>query len=224
MGKFKHGPDSRVNSANFLLVLHAPGAIIVGPGSPELVRQSRGRNLFTLKEGVMSQKRSLRRIVVLCFPLLGICLAPVGGQAQEKEGKPAALTLDLAERFIAAAKEKAQAQGWAMSFAVVDAAGNPVALARMDGARWLTAGVAQSKAFTSATLKRTSKEVAEFAQTRPQLFSSIGSLAGRPLLLAGGGLPLIIKGELLGGVGASGGTEDQDAECARVGVSAVRSE
>jgi uncharacterized protein GlcG (DUF336 family) len=111
-----------------------------------------------------------------------------------------------------------------MSFAVVDSAGNLVALARMDGARWLTADVAQSKAFTSATLRRTSKEVAELAQTRPQLFSSIAGLAGRPLLLAGGGLPLIMKGELLGGVGASGGTEEQDAECARAGLTAIGGE
>ena len=172
----------------------------------------------------MNRKRCLRWICVLCFPLLGICLAPVGGQAQEKEGKPAVLTLDMAERFIAAAKAKAQAEGWTMSFAVVDSAGNPIALARMDGARWLTAGVAQSKAFTSAALRRTSKEVAELAQTRPQVFSSIAGLAGRPLLLAGGGLPLIIKGELLGGVGASGGTEDQDAECARAGLTAIGGE
>jgi len=135
-----------------------------------------------------------------------------------------ALTLELAERFIAAAKVKAQKEGWAMSFAVVDPAGNPVALARMDGARWLTAGVAQSKAFTAATFQRASAEVAELAQTRPQLFGSIGSLAGRPLLLAGGGLPLITRGELLGGVGASGGTEEQDVECARAGLAAIGGE
>ena len=132
-----------------------------------------------------------------------------------------ALTLELAERFIAAAKAKAQRERWAMSFAVVDLAGNPVALARMDGARWLTAGVAQSKAFTAATFQRASAEVAELAQTRPQVFGSIGSLVGRPLLLAGGGLPLIVGGELLGGVGASGGTEEQDVECARAGLAAI---
>jgi uncharacterized protein GlcG (DUF336 family) len=130
----------------------------------------------------------------------------------------------MAERFIAAAKAKAQQQGWAMSLAVVDTAGNPVALARMDGARWLTAGVAQSKAFTAVTFRRTSAEVAELAQTRPLLFGSIGGLAGRPLLLAGGGLPFIIKGELVGGVGASGGTEEQDIECARAGLTAVGGE
>jgi len=135
-----------------------------------------------------------------------------------------ALTLELAERFIAAAKAKAQQQGWAMSLAVVDSSGNLVALARMDGARWLTAGVAPSKAFTAATFQRSSAEVAELAQTRPLLVNSIVSLAGRPLLLAGGGLPLIIKGELLGGVGASGGTEEQDIECARAGLAAIGGE
>jgi uncharacterized protein GlcG (DUF336 family) len=135
-----------------------------------------------------------------------------------------ALTLELAERFIAGAKAKAQQQGWAMSLAVVDTAGNLVALARMDGARWLTAGVAQSKAFTAATFRRSSSEIAELAQTRPQVFGSISSLTGRPLLLAGGGLPLIMKGELLGGVGASGGTEEQDIECAKAGLAVIGGE
>jgi uncharacterized protein GlcG (DUF336 family) len=135
-----------------------------------------------------------------------------------------ALTLDLAERFIAAAKAKAKQQGWAMSLAVTDPAGNLVALARMDGARWLTAGVAHSKAFTAATFGRTSREVAELAQSRTTLFSSIAGIAGRPLLLAGGGLPVVINGELLGGVGASGGTEDQDIECAKAGLAAIGAE
>jgi uncharacterized protein GlcG (DUF336 family) len=135
-----------------------------------------------------------------------------------------ALTLDLAERFIVAAKAKAQQQGWAMSFAVVDSAGNVAALARMDGARWLTAGIAQSKAFTAATFRRPSTEVAELAQARSQLFTSIASIVGRPLLLAGGGLPLILGGDLLGGVGASGGTEEQDVECAKAGLAAIGGE
>jgi uncharacterized protein GlcG (DUF336 family) len=135
-----------------------------------------------------------------------------------------ALTLELAERFLAAAKAKAQQEGWGMSLAVVDTAGNLVALARMDKARWMTAGVAQSKALTAATFGRSSKDVADLAQSRSLLFSSISELVGRPLLLAGGGLPLIVKGELLGGVGASGGTEDQDVECAKAGLAAIGGE
>jgi uncharacterized protein GlcG (DUF336 family) len=134
------------------------------------------------------------------------------------------LTLELAERFIAAAKAKAQKEGWAMSLAVADTAGNLVAMARMDGARWLTAGVAPSKAFTAATFQRTSAQVAELAQSRSALINSITEIVGRPLLLAGGGLPLTIKGEFLGAVGASGGTEDQDVECAKAGLAAIGAE
>jgi len=157
--------------------------------------------------------------------LVSFWLAVSFAFAQEKvPAQRRVLTLEMAERFLTAAKTKAQQQGWAMSFAVVDPAGNPIALARMDGARWLTAGVAQSKAFTAATLRRTSAEVGELAQKRPQLVESIGNIAGRPLLLAGGGLPLIINGELLGGVGASGGTEEQDIECARAGLAAIGGE
>lgn len=135
-----------------------------------------------------------------------------------------ALTLALAEQFIAACKQKAQDQGWQMSFVVVDVAGNPVASARMDGARWMTAGIAQSKAFTAATFKRSSKEVGELAQARPQLIDNVINIVGRPLLLAGGGLPLIVDGELIGGVGASGGTEDEDVECAQAGLAAIGAE
>jgi uncharacterized protein GlcG (DUF336 family) len=135
-----------------------------------------------------------------------------------------ALTLELAERFIAGAKAKAVKEGWGMSLAVVDPTGHLVAFARMDTARWLTASVAPSKAFTAATLRRTSAEVAELAKQRPHLVESIANLAGRPLLLAGGGLPLIVKGELLGGVGASGGTEEQDVECAKAGLAAIGAE
>lgn len=172
----------------------------------------------------MNQKQGAAVLYCVFVLVGGLCFTPVWGHAQEKEGQPAMLTLEMAERFINAAKAKAKEEGWAMSLAVVDLSGNPIALARMDGARWLTAGVAQSKAFTSVTFRRRSKEVEELAQKRPQLFDSISTLTGKPLLLAGGGLPLIIKGELLGGVGASGGTEEQDEECARAGLAALGAE
>jgi uncharacterized protein GlcG (DUF336 family) len=165
-------------------------------------------------------------VVVLSLFLLGFAASTWAQEAEPSSagGKPLALSLEMAERFIAAAKAKAQEQGWSMSLAVVDLAGDPVMLARMDGARWLTARVAVSKAFTAATFRRPSAEVEKLARDRPQLFDSIASLIDQPLLLAGGGLPLIINGELLGGVGASGGTEEQDIECARAGLAAIGAE
>lgn len=162
---------------------------------------------------------------LFCLMLLSGSIQPAWGQTQEKAGnKPTVLNLELAERFVAAARAKAQQNGWGMSFAVVDLAGHPVILTRMDKARWLTAHVAQSKAFTAVTFRRPSAEVEEMAKTRPQLWTNIATIAGQPLLPAGGGLPLISKGELLGGVGVSGGTEAQDVECARAGLDAIGGE
>ena len=148
------------------------------------------------------------------------------GQAEqaEQEQQPPILTLALAEQFLDAAKEEALKQGWTMSFAVVDANGRQVALTRMDGARWMTTQVAQAKAFTAATFRRPSAAVEELAEQRPDLFQSLIQLIDEPMLLAGGGLPIIIDGTLLGGVGASGGTEAEDIDCAQVGLDAIGAE
>jgi len=145
------------------------------------------------------------------------------GQA-EQEQQPPTLTLALAEQFLDAAKAEALKQGWTMSFAVVDVSGRQVALIRMDGARWMTTQVAQAKAFTAATFRRSSAAVEEFAEQRPDLFQSLTRLIDEPMLLAGGGLPIIIEGILLGGVGASGGTEAEDIDCAQVGLDAIGAE
>ena len=146
------------------------------------------------------------------------------GQAEQAEQQPPTLTLALAEQFLEAAKAEAIKQGWTMSFAVVDTAGRQVALIRMDGARWMTTRVAQAKAFTAATFRRPSAAVEELAEQRPDLFQSLIQLIDEPMLLAGGGLPIIIDGRLLGGVGASGGTEAEDIDCAQVGLDAIGAE
>ncbi|MCY4389326.1 MAG: heme-binding protein [Desulfurellaceae bacterium] len=144
--------------------------------------------------------------------------------AEQAEQQPPTLTLALAEQFLEAAKAEAIKQGWAMSFAVVDATGRQVALIRMDGARWMTTRVAQAKAFTAATFRRPSAAVEELAEQRPDLFQSLTQLIDEPMLLAGGGLPIIIEGRLLGGVGASGGTEAEDIDCAQAGLDVIGAE
>ena len=150
--------------------------------------------------------------------------AAEAAEQAEQEQQPPTLTLALAEQFLDAAKAEALKQGWTMSFAVVDVSGRQVALIRMDGARWMTTQVAQAKAFTAATFRRSSAAVEELAEQRPDLFQSLTQLIKEPMLLAGGGLPIIIDGTLLGGVGASGGTEAEDIDCAQVGLDAIGAE
>jgi uncharacterized protein GlcG (DUF336 family) len=133
------------------------------------------------KRGIPPNRRShlktaliARSIGSLGLVLLSGYVLSVGRQAQEKtSGKPLGLSLDLAERVGAAARAKAQNNGWGMSCAVVDLAGPPVVLTRMDKARWLNTRVAQSKAFPAVTFQRPSVEVEEMTKTRPQRWRSL---------------------------------------------------
>lgn len=129
-----------------------------------------------------------------------------------------ALSIEIAEKIIAGARAKANEMKVPMTFAVVDAAGYLVAVTRMDGAGLLTPSIAQSKAYTAAVFRRTSAEMGKLAEARPQFFASIANIGAVPLIAGGGGLPIRQGGEIIGGVGASGGTPDQDVECAQAGL------
>lgn len=129
-----------------------------------------------------------------------------------------ALNLETAEKILTGARAKAGEMKIPMSFAVVDAGGYLVALVRMDGAGLLTPSIAQSKAYTAALFRRTSAEMGKLAETRPQFFSSIVNIGAVPLVAGGGGLPIRQHGEIVGAIGASGGTPEQDIECAQAGL------
>ncbi|HXG20292.1 MAG TPA: heme-binding protein [Methylomirabilota bacterium] len=132
-----------------------------------------------------------------------------------------ALNLETAEKILAGARAKAQDINAPMSFAIVDAGGYLIALTRMDGAALLTPSIAHSKAYTAALFRRTSAEMGKLAETRPQFFGSIVNIGAVPLIAGGGGLPIRQDGEVVGAIGASGGTPDQDVECAQAGLAAV---
>ena len=132
-----------------------------------------------------------------------------------------ALNTETAEKILAGARAKANEIKVPMSFAVVDAGGHLIALVRMDGAGLLTPSIAQSKAYTAAMFRRASAELGKIAETRPQFFTSIVNIGSVPLIAGGGGVPIRQGTEVVGAVGASGGTPDQDVECAQAGLAAA---
>jgi uncharacterized protein GlcG (DUF336 family) len=132
-----------------------------------------------------------------------------------------ALSIEAAEKVLTGARAKAGEMRVPMSFAVVDSGGYLIALVRMDGAGVLTSSIAHSKAYTAAVFRRTSAELGTLAESRPQFFASIANIGSVPLIAGGGGLPIRQGGEVVGGVGASGGTPDQDVECAQAGLAAA---
>ena len=128
-----------------------------------------------------------------------------------------ALTLTEANRMIQAALGKAQELNVKISVAVCDTGGNLVALNRMDGASAVSAMVAQGKAAASAGFGRASGTL---QADSPVIQAVIAAMGGR-MLPARGAVPVIKNNELIGAIGASGATAEQDEQCAQAGAAII---
>ncbi len=129
------------------------------------------------------------------------------------------ITLEEAQRIISAAEDKAQQMDQPMNIAVMDAGRNLVAFHRMDGAWVASTDIAIDKAFTSAGRGLTTRKIGEMAQPGQPLFGINTTNGGRIVIFAGG-IPLMRDGEVVGAIGVSGGTVDEDHEVAEAGVAA----
>lgn len=144
-------------------------------------------------------------------------MALLGG----KETQPAAqgVTLERATAVVAAARQKAEEIGVPMNIAVVDAGNNLTAFARMDGA-WLgSIDIAQGKAYTARAFDMETKTLGQASQPGEPLFGIHASNGGRIIIFAGG-IPLKDGDAVVGAIGVSGGTVEQDQEVAEAGAAA----
>src|SRR6266850_1833317 len=126
--------------------------------------------------------------------------------------------LEKAKQVMAAAEAEAKRRNWKLDIAVVDTNGELVHFSRMEGAQIGSVGVAIGKARTSARFRRESRLFYNAYETgRPY----VGTLD--PMLVASpGGFPLVEGGKLIGAVGCSGGTGDQDAVICKAGAEVVK--
>jgi uncharacterized protein GlcG (DUF336 family) len=132
------------------------------------------------------------------------------------------LTLQSAQRMTDAAIAKADSLGIQISVAVVDPGGHVIHKARMDGAWFLTADICEGKAYTSVALQRTTEEfAAKVAGPRPQFYAGLAALTEGKVTAAGGGVPVKQNDEVVGAIGISGGTPEQDVECANAAIAAL---
>ncbi len=132
------------------------------------------------------------------------------------------MTLDLALKMIKAAETKAKSIQVPQIIAVVDAGCNLVAQHRMDGAILASIDISYNKAFTAAATKTPSHILGEAAQTGGPLFGLNTTNQGR-IVIFGGGYPLTDEnGEVIGAIGVSGGSVEEDMACAEAGLAAVK--
>jgi glc operon protein GlcG len=126
------------------------------------------------------------------------------------------LTLEEANRIIRSALAKAQELNIKISAAVCDAGGRPLAFQRMDGAIWASAYASQGKAVASAAFGRPSGEMAARAdQPTPR---GVALAEGGHMIMGQGAVPVIRNGVVEGACGVSGGTAQQDEDCAGTGT------
>ncbi len=132
------------------------------------------------------------------------------------------MNLDKARLLIESAIEKAKQIGQPMNFAIVDAGANLAAFVRMDGA-WLgSVDIAINKAFTAKAFDISTLELGRNSQPGDQFFGIHGSNHGRVMIFAGG-IPLKINGQVVGAVGVSGGSGEQDQAVAEAAVASFHS-
>lgn len=167
----------------------------------------------------------------LVVALLGSMLAGLRGAAAQPSPNPldvipdtmpfdvpygAPIGLDRAQSVIAAAAAEAKRHNWKMDIAVVDAGGNLVAFARMDGAQLASISIAEHKARVAATFRRETKLFENGMQSGLIYQLSLDGVIG-----SRGGIPLVEDGKLIGAIGCSGGAGSQDEVSAKAGAAVV---
>lgn len=125
----------------------------------------------------------------------------------------APVTLEQAKTIVAAAERSARARNLTMAFAVVEPSGELVLFQKMDGTQYGSDIVAREKARTAARFKRSTKA---FSDSVVAGRNAVLSLPG--VVAIEGGTPIVVKGQIIGAIGVSGGTSEQDGEVAAAGL------
>jgi glc operon protein GlcG len=157
-----------------------------------------------------------RHLSVLIGAVGLLCAA--SAHAQEPMPYGPAITLEQAKEVVAGAEGEAQRNNWPVVIAIVDTGGNLVMLQRLDNAQFGSLEVARQKAWSAAAFRRPTKAFEE---------GIAGGGAGlRILALEGatpleGGIPIAVDGLIVGAIGVSGVTSQQDAQIAQAGIDSL---
>ena len=134
----------------------------------------------------------------------------------EPYGMP--ISLESAKKAAAAAIAEARKNGWLMAVAITDPSGELVYFAKMDGTQTGSVNVSIGKSRSAALFKRPTKVFQDMLASGG---AGVRVLALERAVPIEGGVPLVINGEIVGGIGASGGSSDQDGVVAGAGAAAL---
>ena len=141
-------------------------------------------------------------------------------EVMKRMGIQGKITLESAKRLSEKIEKEAARQGKKAVIAVCGPDGNPIAVHVMDGAFLVSFDVAMKKAYTSVAVKMSTKELSVLAQPG-QTFYGVDKMDGGKIVIFGGGVPLKVGDTIIGGLGVSGGTGEEDHALAEYGLSVL---
>jgi glc operon protein GlcG len=158
----------------------------------------------------------MRNSIVSCLAAATMVATTHAGLAQVVDTK--ALTLEAARKMVTAAEADAERQHLRGVIAVCDEGGWPILIERMDNAAFIaSAELAPGKARTAALFKKPSGALEEMIN-----HGRIAAVTSRDFTMMAGGLPIVVNGQVIGGIGASFDTPEHDVEIAQAGLAALR--
>ena len=168
----------------------------------------------------------MRMAKLLSLLVAAVILLAVGSASAQTPAAPPApppaygtpISLEQAKKAMAGAEAEAKKNSWPVVIVILDSGGNPVMLQRLDNAQWGSVEIAKEKARSAVALRRPTKALQDLiAQGGANL-----RLLNIGYSVLEGGIPIVVDGKIIGSVGVSGVTSQQDAQIAQAGIDAMK--
>jgi len=166
---------------------------------------------------ILSAARAGAGALLAAFAIGAVAQQPPAPQGPLPYGAP--ISLDMAKKAAAAAAAEAKKNGWFMAIAVAEPSGDLVYFEKMDNTQFGSINVALGKARTAAKFKRPSKVFQDLLAKGDNFTYLLGLEGAMPVQ---GGLPIVVDGKIVGAIGVSGATGDQDSQCAQAGLDTLK--
>jgi glc operon protein GlcG len=171
-------------------------------------------------------KLSLSVLLVACASVVPVALAqapsapsaPVAAAPAPLPGYGTSINLEQAKKMMAAAEAHARANNWIVGIAIVDTAAQLVMFQKADGLQHASVAIAQGKAVTAVNFRRPTKALEDGIAAGGVGLRILGVPGTTPLE---GGIPIVVDGRIIGGIGVSGVASSNDALIALAGIAAL---
>ena len=167
---------------------------------------------------------------IIATMLLALSLTLLGVASLEAQQAPATpppapppygapISLEQAKKVLAAAEAEARKNNWNVVISIVDSSGHLVTMSRLDNTQFGSIEVAREKAYSSVAFRRPTKVFQDLIGKGGENIRLL-QLTGASVLE--GGIPIVVDGKIIGGIGVSGVTSAQDAQIAQAGIDALK--